>query len=376
MERKQWILLVLAIVVIAMTIFWLEQAKDNVPSGSGSDNIATVKDQDSNTSARLPSSETSKRILEKSKRYSKAAELAGIQGYHNTNNVTIAALQGRKVVLIDFWTYSCINCQRTIPYLNAWYEQYKDDGLEIVGVHTPEFAFEHESANVQRAIEKFSIMYPVVQDNNYATWRAYGNQYWPRKYLVDIDGFIVYDHIGEGGYEETEQEIRKLLEERKQVLGEQVTMNKSMVNVSVAVTKFRNIRTPEIYLGYGFVRAPLGNDKGLQAEEEYTYHMPDVQQLDANLAYLNGTWYSNRDSIESRGENSMLTLKYSAKQVNIVAGAPKESEITVLVDGREIDKVTVKDFQLYTVADGEEYGEHTIQLLIPKGVMVYTFTFG
>jgi thiol-disulfide isomerase/thioredoxin len=138
--------------------------------------------------------------------------LAGISGYINTHDgFRLSEIVGKKVVLVDFWTYSCINCQRTQPYLNAWYKKYKDAGLEIVGVHTPEFAFEKDRANVVAAVEKFGITYPVVQDNDYQTWGTYGNRYWPRKYLIDIDGYIVYDHIGEGGYEETEEKIQELL---------------------------------------------------------------------------------------------------------------------------------------------------------------------
>ncbi|MBI4175952.1 MAG: thioredoxin family protein, partial [Candidatus Aenigmarchaeota archaeon] len=130
----------------------------------------------------------------------KAPELQGIAGYINTEGIKLADLRG-KVVLIDFWTYTCINCIRTLPYLNAWYDKYHDKGFEIIGVHTPEFSFEKDYNNVKAAVDKYGIRYPVVQDNDYATWRAYKNNYWPRKYLVDAQGNIRYDHIGEGGYE-------------------------------------------------------------------------------------------------------------------------------------------------------------------------------
>src|SRR3989344_6905350 len=140
----------------------------------------------------------------KAKQYVSAKEISTPDGFINTDAISIANLIGKNVILIDFWTYSCINCQRTLPYLNAWYEKYADQGLEIIGIHTPEFDFEKEYANVEKAIEKFGIKYPVVLDNDYSTWQAYKNQYWPRKYLIDIDGFVVYDHIGEGGYDETE----------------------------------------------------------------------------------------------------------------------------------------------------------------------------
>src|SRR3989344_7615215 len=134
----------------------------------------------------------------------KYKEIVNPSGFVNTDGITVGSQVGKKVVLVDFMTYSCINCQRTFPYLNAWYKKYKDQGLEIIGIHTPEFAFEKDIENVREAMKRFGIMHPVVLDNDYATWRAYGNRFWPRKYLIDIHGDIVYDHIGEGAYEETE----------------------------------------------------------------------------------------------------------------------------------------------------------------------------
>lgn len=144
-----------------------------------------------------------------------APEISTPNGFINTEGkqVTISELKGKKVVLVSFWTYSCINCKRTLPYLNDWYSKYKDQGLEIISIHTPEFAFEKVQKNVENAVLLQNIKYPVVLDNDYSTWNSYGNQYWPRKYLVNKDGYIVYDHIGEGAYEETEEEIRKALEE-------------------------------------------------------------------------------------------------------------------------------------------------------------------
>ena len=139
----------------------------------------------------------------------KAPELAA-GSWINSQPLSIADLKG-KVVMVDFWTYSCINCIRTLPHMNAWQEKYADKGLIIIGIHTPEFEFEKNYANVKFAVEKYGIKYPVVQDNDYKTWRAYGNSYWPRKYLIDKEGNIRYDHIGEGGYEETEKVIQQLL---------------------------------------------------------------------------------------------------------------------------------------------------------------------
>ena len=141
-----------------------------------------------------------------------APEFQGISTWLNSAPLTIAGLKG-KVVLVDFWTYTCINCIRTLPYVTKWYDTYKDKGLVVVGVHTPEYAFERKTSNVKDAIGRFKINYPVAQDNRYATWSAYNNMYWPAVYLVDKKGRIVYTHFGEGAYAETEGQIRRLLAE-------------------------------------------------------------------------------------------------------------------------------------------------------------------
>jgi thiol-disulfide isomerase/thioredoxin len=142
--------------------------------------------------------------------YGAAPELAGIEHWLNSNPLTIASLRG-KVVLVDFWTYSCINCLRTLPHISKWYDTYKDKGLRVVGVHTPEFAYERQTRNVQAAIQRHGIKYPVAQDNRYATWNAYDNKFWPAAYLIDPNGRIVLKHFGEGNYDEMENAIRALL---------------------------------------------------------------------------------------------------------------------------------------------------------------------
>ncbi|CAB3684876.1 thioredoxin [Achromobacter marplatensis] len=139
-----------------------------------------------------------------------APEFTGIENWLNSPPLTLASQRG-KVVLVDFWTYTCINCIRTLPYVTSWHQKYKDQGLVVVGVHTPEFPFERSTPNVQKALERFKITYPVAQDNRYATWEAYRNQYWPAVYLIDKQGQIVYRHFGEGNYAETEAEIQRLL---------------------------------------------------------------------------------------------------------------------------------------------------------------------
>jgi thiol-disulfide isomerase/thioredoxin len=163
------------------------------------------------------SRQSAKTIPDISKKY---IEFVNPSGFVNTNDesITLEQYVGKKVILLNVITYSCSNCQATFPYVNSWYEKYKEEGLIVIGLHTPEFAFEKKKTNVVDAMRQYGITYPVVMDNDYATWTAYGNRYWPRKYLIDIHGNIVYDHIGEGAYVETEIKIRELLAERKEVL--------------------------------------------------------------------------------------------------------------------------------------------------------------
>jgi len=188
------IILALFLIAIAGSIVYLQSRKSFRFSGNNTESTGVAISKEA-----------------KAKKYKPAQEISTPDGFVNTDSISIGELIGKKVILVDFWTYSCINCQRTTPYLNAWYEKYHDQGLEIIGLHTPEFEFEKDYNNVKAAVEKFGIKFPVVLDNDYSTWAAYRNQYWPRKYLIDIDGYIVYDHIGEGAYDETEAKIQEAL---------------------------------------------------------------------------------------------------------------------------------------------------------------------
>ena len=160
--------------------------------------------------------------------YVLSPEIVNPSGFVNTNGkpITFGEFKGKKVVLVDFWTYSCINCQRTLPYLKTWYDKYHNQGLEIISIHTPEFAFEKVEENVDNAVQNFGLAYPVVLDNEYSTWNAFGNRFWPRIYLIDIDGYIVYDHAGEGLYDSTEQEIQKALAERALLIADGTVSDK------------------------------------------------------------------------------------------------------------------------------------------------------
>lgn len=329
--------------------------------------------------------------------FQKAPDLTQISGYLNTPNnnqpIHLANYKG-KVVLIDFWTYSCINCIRTIPYLNDWYSKYADKGFVIIGVHSPEFEFEKNYDNVKTAVQKFGIMYPVVLDNNLGTWNAYGNQYWPRHYLIDAQGYIREDHIGEGGYAETEKTIQSLLAERAALDGlKQISFStKTAPTISSKSLQYIDLSkqtTPELYLGYSYARSPLGNSQNFEPEQTVTYTIPSNTNLQPNIVYLDGQWKNNRDNIELQGNSGSIILTYYAKAVNIVASGKGQTG-TVTEDGNS--KIPIKSIgtdlnkdgkfilngqRLYNLALHDSYGVHSIIINVKgKGFQLYTFTFG
>ncbi len=315
----------------------------------------------------------------------KAPELAGIKGYINAPEGFNLASRKGKVVLVDFWTYTCINCIRTLPYLKSWHEKYEGKGLVIIGVHTPEFEFEKDFGNVEAAVEKYGLRYPVVLDNDYATWRAYKNQYWPHKYLIDADGYIRYDHIGEGGYGETEAKIVELLQEKDA----KVQMDKG--KPIVQPTEFSKIGTPELYLGYDFARAPFGNAEGFQPGKTFEYRLPGA--FAPNLVYLEGQWENNEDSVKLVSGKGKVVLLFNAKNVNIVAGNMDAggSKVLASIDGAPINAgnkgtdapaggnftVNVHGQKLYNVVSLQEYALKRLELDVNgAGFELYTFTFG
>ncbi|HIH37444.1 redoxin domain-containing protein [Candidatus Woesearchaeota archaeon] len=313
------------------------------------------------------------------KGYPTAPELAGIVGYINADpSLTIESQKG-KVVLVDFWTYSCINCIRTLPHITSWDEKYRDKGLVIIGVHTPEFDFEKEYDNVKAAVEKYGVGYPVVLDNDYATWQAYKNRYWPRKYLIDKDGYIRYDHIGEGGYEETEKQIRMLLEEK----GSDVS---DVGEAPMPDMTPKHITTPELYAGAAFALPrgqDIGNREGIRLGETITYEK--LTNPPADVISLSGTWKSNPDNLEAMGDAEII-LPFTASAVNIVAFAPEESIVEIYVNDKLVSDeqagsdaingiMIVREPRLYTAYDGE-YVTATLALKVKKGFSFNAFTFG
>ncbi len=324
-------------------------------------------------------------IAQKEALFQRAPELTGISGYINApQGFKLADVRG-KVILVDFWTYSCINCIRTLPYLEAWDQKYRDEGLVIVGVHSPEFDFEKDISNVQAAVTKFGIQYPVVLDNDHATWSAYNNLYWPHDYLIDADGFIRDDHIGEGGYNDTEAEIQKLLAERNASLQMGALVSD---NVTAPAPDFGQIATPEIYLGYQFARAPIGNPEGFQNDQVVNYSIQPY--LQPNTVYFAGSWKNNPDNMELASDTGKIILVYQASNANIVAGG--NSTLSLALDGKApaqaylgsdaalvngTAQVGVGGQRLYSLIDNAGYSQRTLEIDVKgKGFRIYTFTFG
>lgn len=350
MASKKTILLVVAVAVITVAIWYLESNKPE----QGSAPVVSL-----NQASAI-----------KQVKYETAKEITTPDGFINTEPLQLADLIGKKVILVDFWTYSCINCQRTTPYLNAWYEKYRDQGLEIVGIHTPEFEFEKEYDNVAQAVEQFGIKFPVVLDNDYSTWRAYNNRYWPRKYLIDIDGYIVYDHIGEGGYEETEMVIKQALAERAQALGESANLDESTVVVVAEAPG--QVGSPEVYFGAGRNEL-LSNGVAGQVGRQ-TLIAPN--QVELNKLYLTGEWSINSEYAEAAKAGSEVIFKFTAGKVFMVAASDSPKTVKVYQDNKLVKEIKVGEEQLYRLIENQSAGEHTLKLIIPPGVRLYTFTFG
>ena len=315
--------------------------------------------------------------------YPVAPNLVGISGYVNTTPDQLKASMKDKVILYDFWTYSCINCIRTFPYLKAWNEKYSDKGLLIIGVHSPEFEFEKDINNVKMAVAKYGLKYPTVLDNDHSTWNAFGNRYWPAEYLTDSLGHIRHTHFGEGSYDETEKVIQQLLDERNQRLGVNVTTDQSLVDIKQH--EFAYQETPELYFGYNFAsgRDFLGNSEGFQAGQTVTYTLPlGVQQ---DHFYLEGHWQNLPDSMKLVSQSGKIVLPYYAKDVHIVAA--NKADLQILLDGKPIASsdsgvdvqngiAHISENRLYTLVSSNAAGQHTLTIMAQPGFEIYTFTFG
>ena len=317
--------------------------------------------------------------------FKKAPDLVGIAHYLNTTPEELSKEVKGKVVLYDIWTYSCINCVRTLPYITAWDDKYAEQGLLIIGVHSPEFEFEKDPENVKMAIEKYGIDYPVVLDNDMKTWKAFDNRYWPHKFIADYEGYIRYDHIGEGGYDETEKIIQQLLDERSASLGIQIASDASLVDIE----EFEHtmFRSPELYFGYKFAqnRNQLGSEEGFQPEKIVTYSEPD--KIDLHKFYPIGDWKNYEDSMGLASDTGTIKLLYNAKEVNIVVS--NDAELEIFLDGEPIpakysgnditssNTLIVSEPDLYNIVSSENSASHIMEIQIKgKGFQIFAFTFG
>jgi cytochrome c biogenesis protein CcdA/thiol-disulfide isomerase/thioredoxin len=303
-----------------------------------------------------------------------APEFTGIDHWLNSQPLTMTGLRG-KVVLVDFWTYSCINCIRTLPYVESWYQKYAAEGLVIVGVHTPEFAFEHDTGNVAAAISRFGITYPVAQDNEFGTWQAYNNEYWPADYLIDAAGNIRSTHFGEGDYLQTEQEIRGLLAEAGRTALPSAAP-------SAATPPFANNQTPETYIGTDRAQSFASPQPARAGAFDYTFPsaLPDDQFA------VSGTFDFQSEFATATRAGGKLELSFFARDVYLVASADSSVSATVTVTGArgmETEDVATDG----TMAIGAPRLYHVVHLAAAEratvtitftgpAVHLYSFTFG
>lgn len=307
-----------------------------------------------------------------------APEFVGITKWLNTDRpLTLQELRG-KVVLVDIWTYTCINCIRTLPYLTRWYEKYKDQGFVIVGVHSPEFEFEKKTENVLNAIKRYTITYPVAQDNDFATWKAYNNQYWPAKYLIDAKGNIRYTHFGEGNYDETETKIQELLKESG-ALTEQIPVNNPTYTIQS--------RTPEIYLGNWRI-ANFTSPEPIIQDVATNYSIP--KNFTRNTFAYGGLWTVGYQYAMPTAQ-TRLVVRFDSAEVFLVM-RPKSNgligSMRVLLDGKLLSGenagtdttngiVIIDTDRLYKLIKLPEGGIHTLELEFFDGnIELYAFTFG
>jgi cytochrome c biogenesis protein CcdA/thiol-disulfide isomerase/thioredoxin len=296
-----------------------------------------------------------------------APDFTGITKWLNTYKpLSINDLKG-KVVLVDFWTYTCINCIRTLPQVTAWYDKYKDQGFTVIGVHTPEFQFEHDTQNVINAIKMYNIKYPVAQDNKYATWNNYNNQYWPAEYLIDTSGNIRRVHFGEGEYDQTELAIQTLLKEAGN-------------NINTSMTKLPNqtptgVISPETYLGTA--RMQYYFPSGSVANGTQTYYLSD--NLHPNSFSFGGIWTITNEYAQAVS-NATMNYNFKASKVYIILrpGSVNPGKVKVFLDGNADGEITVNTDRLYTVVDlGDKTESHIIKLEFETaGIQAFTFTFG
>jgi cytochrome c biogenesis protein CcdA/thiol-disulfide isomerase/thioredoxin len=315
------------------------------------------------------------------------ADLSGATAWINSQPLALASLHG-KVVVIDFWTYSCINCLRTLPYIKAWNEKYKDSGLVIIGVHTPEFPFEKDESNVRKAVRDLGITYPVAMDNDYRIWRNFNNEYWPAHYFIDATGKIRYHHFGEGGYDESESWIRSLLEDanHKPLPG---TATQIAATGAEAGADSSEVESPETYIGYHRAEN-FASPGGFNQNEPQVYEAPSTLKL--NHWAFAGNWQDERQIATSLAPLSAIVYRFHARDLHLVLGpskAGKPIRFRVTIDGKapgadrgvDIDADgygTVTEDRLYQlVRQHSAIQDRTFRIeFLVQGVQAYSFTFG
>lgn len=307
----------------------------------------------------------------------KAPDLVGINQWLNSSPISLKDLRG-KVVLVDFWTYTCINCIRTLPYVTSWYDKYHDQGFVVIGVHTPEFEFEKKTSNVEAALGQYKIHYPVAQDNDYATWSNFNNRYWPAEYLIDSNGVVRRTHFGEGEYDAMEQSIQALLAEA----GKNVTS--SLVTDSDQTPTGQ--LSPETYLGANRMQYYFPNVSILPGQATFSLN----QALPVNSFSLGGEWNVTPENVITV-KNSSLLYNFRANKVYLVLrpGQNKAAHVKVYLDGVLVDRVsagsdvkdgvlTIDKDRLYNLIDLHGLaGKHILRLEFDApGVEAFAFTFG
>src|ERR671918_630114 len=330
--------------------------------------------------------------------FMKAPEFAQISGYLNTPDnspLTLSSLKG-KIVFVYIWTYTCINSIRPMPYIHDWNQKYSNNGLVIVGVHSPEFQFEKNYDNVNDAVQRFGINYPVILDSDRGTWNAYQNNYWPRFYLIDTQGYIRYDHIGEGDYDQIEKSIQSLLAERAALMDEkEISFNREPTTVinpgSLYYVDLKQNTTPEVYIGYNTARAPLGNPEGFKPDQTVSYSIPSTTNFKPDIVYLQGKWKNNPDNMELQSDSGRIVLTYYGKSLNIIAGGKGEGVVSNdegpaarLTSNNSLGEDLSSDGsfridgqRLYNLAIHNNYTAHSVVIDVKgKGFQFYTFTFG
>jgi cytochrome c biogenesis protein CcdA/thiol-disulfide isomerase/thioredoxin len=317
-----------------------------------------------------------------------APPLAGATQWLNSPPLALSRLTG-KVVLVDFWTYSCINCLRTLPYLKAWDEKYRSQGLVIIGVHSPEFAFEKDPQQVAQAVRDLGIHYPVAMDNDFKIWNAYQNEYWPAHYLIDAAGNIVQQHFGEGGYAETEQQIQRLLNAAANghLISSDTLVKVQAEGVSAAASVDKK-RSPETYLGYAKL-ARLASPEAVQKDVSTHYSTPRVLPL--NAWALQGNWQVGAQSARSAEKNSALSFRFYGRDLHLVLGATHASPVRVKItldgvapssaSGVDIDAQgngVIGGQRLYQlIRQTGALREHTFRIeFLDAGAEAFAFTFG